>query len=540
MKKREELVFPARIIASGGDIDGIDNLLSKRELAITFSPRNVTVLKATKDSRPFVVLDFGKELQGALRISVARSSATNMRVRITLGESVTEAMSSVGEKNATNDHSPRDFEAITSNMGISDFGRSGFRFARVELLDEGVMTLDGIAALLRTEDIERRGFIRTNDERFNEILDTAIYTAFLCAQDGVIYDGIKRDRIIWSGDLNSEILTLAYAYGNVPNVKRSLRILMEATPRDEWMNTIPSYSAWWLINICDYYMLSADVDFMGECADYANNILQNLDKCISDEGVIDFSKNGTPTSLPFYLDWPSYSTGDAYPGVLYLLLYAAKKLLATPYKAFDKALARSISEKLSRAKRPELSMKQTTALRSLVLGGTDGDRAFLENGGARGFNTFMSYFILKAESLLGCENVLGDAKQFYGGMLDRGATTFWEDFSLDWLENSGRIDAITPEGVLDIHADFGAFCYKGLRHSLCHGWSSGIVAWAIEEIVGLKILEPGFRKVSINPNLLTLTSLDARIPTPVGDISIKIKVGEEPVITLPEGVELEG
>ena len=193
-------------------------------------------------------------------------------------------------------------------------------------------------------------------------------------------------------------------------------------------------------------MLSADVDFIDECADYANNILHNLDKCISDEGTIDFSKNGTPASLPFYLDWPSCNTGDAYPGVLYLLLYAAKKLLATPCEALDKALARSISEKLSRAERPALSMKQTTALKSLVLGGSDGERAFLENGGARGFNTFMSYFILKAESLLGCKSILEDAKEFYGGMLSRGATSFWE----------------TERGADDFD----------LAGSLCHGWSA--------------------------------------------------------------------
>ena len=29
------------------------------------------------------------------------------------------------------------------------------------------------------------------------------------------------------------------------------------------------------------------------------------------------------------------------------------------------------------------------------------------------------------------------------------------------------------KGKKDIHGDYGDYCYKGFRHSLCHGWASG-------------------------------------------------------------------
>ena len=53
-----------------------------------------------------------------------------------MGESVTEACSSIGVKNATNDHSPRDLEIVTCSMSDLTFGQTGFRFARLELLSE--------------------------------------------------------------------------------------------------------------------------------------------------------------------------------------------------------------------------------------------------------------------------------------------------------------------------------------------------------------------------------------------------------------------
>ena len=70
-------------------------------------------------------------------------------------------------------------------------------------------------------------------------------------------------------------------------------------------------------------------------------------------------------------------------------------------------------------------------------------------------------------------------KEYYGAMLDRGATTFWEDFHMEWLEGSGCIDEIDPTKK-DIHGDYGAHCYVGFRHSLCHGWSAGVAKFIKE------------------------------------------------------------
>ena len=128
------------------------------------------------------------------------------------------------------------------------------------------------------------------------------------------------------------------------------------------------------------------------------------------------------------------------------------------------------------------SAKQVIALKYFATGKLSGiEAAKLVEGGAKGFSTFMSYFILTAiAKYYGAEAALKLMKDYYGAMLDRGATTFFEDFHMEWLEGSGRIDELTPEGVKDIHGDYGAYCYIGYRHSLCHGWSAGVITF-IEE-----------------------------------------------------------
>ena len=96
-------------------------------------------------------------------------------------------------------------------------------------------------------------------------------------------------------------------------------------------------------------------------------------------------------------------------------------------------------------------------------------------------STFMSYYVLKAVASFDRETAIRMMKDYYGAMLDKGATTFFEDFDIAWAENSCRIDEFPKEGQRDIHGDFGAHCYIGFRHSLCHGWSAGVLQFIKEE-----------------------------------------------------------
>ena len=93
-------------------------------------------------------------------------------------------------------------------------------------------------------------------------------------------------------------------------------------------------------------------------------------------------------------------------------------------------------------------------------------------------------------------------------------------------------------GKRDLHADCGAFCYKSLRHSLCHGWAGGAAAVLLRMVSGIEILEPGFRKIRIKPNCAGFDYFKCTIPTPQGVIRIAMKNGENPRIELPKGVSL--
>jgi hypothetical protein len=115
--EKREYLLPTQVLASKG-VSLLENLTSVKPGTVLYRRPDLASVWHGKGS--WVLLDFGKEIHGGVRMIVckAKEMAT---FRLTFGESVSEAMSSIGEKNATNDHSNRDFVAGLQNYSDMTF-----------------------------------------------------------------------------------------------------------------------------------------------------------------------------------------------------------------------------------------------------------------------------------------------------------------------------------------------------------------------------------------------------------------------------------
>ena len=174
--------------------------------------------------------------------------------------------------------------------------------------------------------------------------------------------------------------------------------------------------------------------------------------------------------------------------------------------------------------------------------GDEKDVGLILKNGAEGLSTFMSYYLFRSISDKGYgKEAVSMMKEYYGKMLDLGATTFWEDFDIKWAENAGRIDEIPEKGKVDIHADKGAFCYVGLRHSFCHGWSSGVVPFLMRYVAGIEEVSVGGKEIVVKPDLCGLGFVDVVYPLASGKVYIKIRNENGKTITevkAPEGIKV--
>ena len=517
---REEWV-PVRLLDSH-QVVRVEELLNPKAASVSFANAEADHCAIFQGGGSWVLLDFGKEICGGVRL-VIRSSPGTVNWRLTFGESVAEACSTIGVKNATNDHSPRDFEIVTSNMSDLTFGQTGFRFVRLELLADAEVRVQNIFASSVLPYFEREASFETNDTLLNDILHTAAYTLKLCMQNGYVWDGIKRDRLVWCGDLHPEMLTALYQFGPIQNIPNALTFLKEQTPIDRWVNDIPPYSVWWVVNLCDYFAITGDKPYYEQNRDYALAVMARLNSCIAEDGTMNFPGG---YGMEYFLDWSTHQTPDAPSGTSSLFRYAAEKFLAVE----ENADCREILRKLVRYIDTPTTRKPVRAFQVLAGRRQADDAAMLQEGGAADLSTFMSYYILTATAQAGGTAMLQMLKDYYGGMLSRGATSFWEDFDIRWLEGSSRIDELPKEGELDLHGDFGKYCYEQFRHSLCHGWSSGVLAFFVEYILGVHI-QNGGERVTVEPHLLGLTDIEATIPLRDGDLTVSIHNGEMNIVS---------
>ena len=207
---------------------------------------------------------------------------------------------------------------------------------------------------------------------------------------------------------------------------------------------------------------------------YIQGLVEQYDKVIKDDGDMNFPQ--------YFVDWPTVGSKDELAGARAIAILALNKA-KTLQKAFNLPTNHTDSalKKLNKVEIKVCEKKQVVGLKYIATGKiSDEEYQLLIKGGAEGMSTFMSYYVLTAIASRDKNLAIRIMKEYYGAMIDLGATTFFEDFDMAWVNNTARIDEFAKDGQNDLHSDFGKYCYEGYRHSLCHGWSAGVIKFIKE------------------------------------------------------------
>jgi len=515
-----------------GQFDGLDALTSKERGPVTIVQSSPL---ADSDSAPSFVLDFGREVNG--RLEIVSASAEPWLLTVQLGESFEEAVKKpyLGAR------------TLTLPAGAKVFGpKSAFRYARLQFFGTGTLHLRSVGVDGIYYPAEYRGAFHSSDPLLNRIWEVGAYTSHLCMQDD-IWDAPKRDRARWMGDLN--------VMGNVINHVFADHFLMEDTllrlnpaPVKSHVNSIPGYSASWVIGLADYYRQFGSVTFL-------KSVLPNLIGLLTYmEGDLD-EKNlfvNKHAAWPF-VDWSQSMESDtpearrathfqyyrAFQDGAFLLRAAGEAERAQYYEKralqLHQAAEHFLLDKETHTFGPRwqinalavysgiASPREQEAIRTAVFSALDAGK--LPDYDISPYNYD---FFLYAMSKTGDRGIaLSWIRKYWGGMIAEGATSFWEGYDTRWPKE-------------DFHKSLKADDSQGYQTSLSHGWSSGPAAWLMDNVLGVTPEEPGFRRVLIRPDLFDLESADGSVPAPQGAIHVELKKangGMTATIDLPEGTE---
>jgi len=477
-----------------------------------------------------VLIDFGRELSGRI---VLKAAPKEQSVTVRFGESMGELL-----------HAPRMGDVpLYAPAGIEARGpKSAFRYALIS--SNG----DAASAKIYAEGIyypvKYAGSFESSDARLNRIWEVSAYTAHLCMQDS-IWDGIKRDRGRWIGDQEVIDRVVGDVFGDGRLVREELAHDVGTGPLDDHVNGLPGYSAWWVVAEAEYLRRWGDMAAVREQKTHLLEVLARMDSELDARGVYVAATGRKPFvdwSKGFSVDSPEARRATDFE---YILAYRnAAWLLRQLGDANEAAKQNARAGAMMAAAQKYLSEGatfgdrwQTNAI-AVLAGATttlaQRDAAWSDVlsrtvKGRKSTDVITPYYgdyVLNAMAALGKRReALEWMRGYWGGMLDAGATSFWEAWDPAWAGD-------------DPHAKLQADDKVGYNASLAHGWAAGPAAWLMEEVLGVKALEPGFRRAQIRPDLAGLEWAKGGVATPLGVVGVDAR-GAHYVVTIPAGMEAE-
>lgn len=408
----------------------------------------------------------------------------------------------------------------------------GVRYAWIHL--RGVVSevkIKDISLVCQTRPVNYLGAFECNDTTLNRIWYTAAYTVRLnLLQD---YFGAilmeRSDRHSWTGDAHTSQAASLVAFGNYGFVRKNLYYTSAQ------YNGIASYSLYWVQSLLDY------LDYSGDIVTFMDLVPEACRKL--DEAYRHFY---SLPSLVFYGWDERLGAGFESPDNEETRM-AYRMLCIGCWRRFSEALSRYGEDSASGRyagwadeKTAELTSRPdwysgldifalSDAVNAGAVSSHDMDEIWKEAFSDRvhrvSYSPFNQYFVMNAMSAMGrYAEALNTVDDCWGGQIRYGATTFFEVFCPSW--NISKV-ALNDAPVNN----------QCGYTSLTHPWSSGILKWLSEEILGIRPLAPGFSMFSVRPNLAgDVDMVKGKVPTPHGIIEFSIDADSgDGSIYVPEG-----
>ena len=494
----------------------------------TSEPQNLTT------SQPQAVLvDFGRETFGYVLLHQAKG-----QVSIYYGESEAEALDK--------EHCET-LDRVVVPDGCQTYRVKGSKAFRYVLVEGEVGHVSMLYEYL-PHDAGRSASFSSSDDRLNKIWEVGAYTMDLTTREFMM-DGIKRDRWTWSGDAIQSYLMNYYLRFDSEAVKRTIRQLRGKDPVTAHVNTILDYTFYWFNALGDYYLYTGDVAFIKEMYARAKSLMDYTIGRLTPDGLA----VGQPDDWVF-VDWVDFPMHKR--GILcfeQILFYKSLKTMAqcaalcgdtsVDYDRMAEALRRRTDElfwdesrhgyihALEPADDSQLSTinRQLTKfpnMMAILYGFASPERQqeimqhIMLNPDVPAITTpYMRFYELAALCQLGRQQeVLPEMLAYWGGMLDQGATSFWEKF------NPSDTNHLTMYG-------------RPYGKSLCHAWGASPVYLLGRYFFGVEPTEPGYARYVVKPNLAGLASMSGQVPTPFGPIRLSVS-NRQLTVSAPEGIGL--
>ena len=457
-----------------------------------------------------VLYDFGKEVFGKINLS----GKAQGEVLLCLGESYEEAVDV-------------DWCHLCVNARMSAGSYVSEPIAcRYVFLPEGAEGLE-ISLDLEYLPLDTKASFECDNELINTLWKTCEYTMLLNSRQG-FFDGIKRDRWVWSGDAYQSYFVNYYLAFDKEIVKRTIRMLRGAEPMLKHMNTISDYTFYWLCSIWDYYFYTGDKDFVIDIYPDMKEVLSFVEGRLSPDGMFERKPDDW-----VFMDWSTFDPAGPICAEQMVLCKAYDSVAKCAALLGDEETAKSaalhseyIKETVNKLywneekgafvddyKSGRENVTRHANIFAILFNLTSPERQekivknVIYNKEITPITTpYFEFYELDAMCHIGdFEYMTNMLDSYWGGMLRLGATTIWEEFDP------------TKNGIEHYEMYGGKY-----EKSLCHAWGASPIYLLGKYALGVYPTKAGYEEYTVKPSLMSFGSFKGTVPTPKGTVTVKM------------------
>ena len=466
------------------------------------------------------LFDFGKEIFGKICIDCKTDKFDEMD--LFLGESYEEAIDT--------EHSH-----LMAHFDYSDkpLSTKSMAFRYVFIPTEKDVE---IYANLEYLPLENKGSFKCDNEEINKLWDVCAYTMLLNSREG-FFDGIKRDRWVWSGDAYQSYLVNYYLACDRDIVRRTVRMLRGGDPIKKHINTICDYTFLWICSIWDYYFYTGDKDFLADIYPDMLDIMTFIEGRLGKDKMYERKRDDW-----VFIDWSTFDSNGPMCAEQMVLCRAYESLGRCASVLGDKSMATKCKKRVEYMKEQinllywneekgafiddyvsgKNNVTRHANIFALLFDYTSEERKEKITKNAI-FNKeitpittpYFEFYELDAMCQLGnFEYFTNMLDSYWGGMLRLGATTIWEEFDP------------TKSGIEHYEMYGGKY-----EKSLCHAWGASPIYLLGKYALGVVPTKAGYESFTVTPNLMGFNEIEGKVPTPCGEIYVKVNKDEISVLS---------
>ena len=397
---------------------------------------------------------------------------------------------------------------------------------------------------------------QTDDSELNKILEVCKHTLKYCRQTHHLDSPRHCEPLACMGDYYIESLMTAFSFGDMSLAEFDIKRIALRLERMNGRLFHTTYSLVFVKMIYDVYNITNNVDMLKDCEKAITLLFDLFETYIGENGLVE-----TPPDYMF-IDWiyiddismhhPPKALGQTCLNMFYYgALESAEHIYnitgdekrasrcASQKEKIKKAINTHLFDKEKRCYFEGLNTKTPEELLYQYMPQNVEKRYYLKHS-----NILAAYFGI-CDSTLATElidrimtdDIKGDYQPYFAHYLLEAVykNSLREKYTLKLIDKWRAPVKECPKGLVE---GFVA-PEPTYRFDHSHAWGGTPLYSLPKALLGLEILEAGYKRIKLSPSLLGLSYAKIELPTPYGDIICELKKGEAPKITSPKEIKIE-